>query len=389
MENILTIITLSLLITLSPFIAKTLRFPVAVTEILLGMGASALGLMHGSEFLKIIAKVGILYLMFLAGLEVNLRHYVKMPRHIWQRMLLYFSLVYGLSTAVTLYLDLPKLYIVAFAIFSLGMIMALYREVGHKYPWLGLALSVDVMGELISISGLTILSASLNYGFGWEFAKAMGTLLLFLLGVALLFKIAKVLFWWYPELKKWIMPDADSKNQDIRFSMALFFIMIAMMLYLKLDVVLGAFLAGVFIATFFEHKEELPEKLSQFGFGFLVPIFFIYVGTTVPLASLIDREIIWHTLFIIAVLVGIRLIASFASFLSHLGWRQTLLLALADSMPLTFLVAVATLGVQAGAITQAAYYSFIIAAMIDGVVLMTLIKFIYPRITPKSVETTR
>lgn len=382
MTSISTIAAISLLVIFSPFAAKLLRIPVVVVEILLGMLAGGAGLIYGGEFLKIVAKIGLLYLMFLAGLEVNLHQYAKTPRHIWRRMLLYFTLIYSLSIATTLYFGLPPLYIIAFGIFSLGMIMALYKEIGHKYAWLGLTLSIDVVGELLSIGGLTLLSASLNHGFGWEFAKVMGTLLLFLITAVLIFRGVKVLLWWYPELKTQIMPEGDNKYQDIRFSIALFFAMIAIMLYLKLDLVLGAFLAGVFIATFFEHKKELPEKLSGFGFGFLVPIFFIYVGTTVPLGALTEAAVMSHALFIIVAFVTIRLISSLASFASYLGWRQTLLLSLSDSMPLAFLVAVATLGAQAHAISTEAYYSFVIAAMIDAVTLMTLIKFIYPKITP-------
>ena len=55
------------------------------------------------------------------------------------------------------------------------------------------------------------------------------------------------------------MPKGDTQEQDIRVSMAIFFMMIAVMLYLHLEVALGAFIAGVFIATFFEHKEQLPH----------------------------------------------------------------------------------------------------------------------------------
>jgi Kef-type K+ transport system membrane component KefB len=55
------------------------------------------------------------------------------------------------------------------------------------------------------------------------------------------------------------------------------------MIHLKIDVVLGAFTAGLFLKIFFHNKEELFEKLSSVGFGFFVPIFFIYTGSTVKL----------------------------------------------------------------------------------------------------------
>ncbi len=124
------------------------------------------------------------------------------------------------------------------------------------------------------------------------------------------------------------MPHEDGKDQDIRFSMALMFLMIAVMLYLKIDVVLGAFLAGVFIATYFKHKKELPEKLSSFGFGFLVPIFFIHVGSTLALEAFTDTKILSMALFIASAIIGIRLVSSFVAYSGYLGWKNTILFSL-------------------------------------------------------------
>ena len=58
-------------------------------------------------------------------------------------------------------------------------------------------------------------------------------------------------------------------------------------------------------------------------------------------------------------------------------FKQTLLFALSDSMPLTFTVAIAMLSYNYGLITQPEYFSFIIASMVDGLFLMILIRKLY------------
>lgn len=348
-----------------------------VVEILLGSIAGYYGLFNDNELFHIIAHVGFLYLMFLAGMEVNLKEFGFEKSSLLRRTVVYFVMLYACSITLALYFDLGAVYMVAFPIFSLGMLMALVKEYGKQEPWLALALNIGIIGELVSILALTILSGGLEYGYNFDFALTLFGLVLFLASFILFFKAIKVLFWWFPGLKILVMPYEDSKDQDIRFSMALMFLMVAVMLYIKIDLVLGAFLAGLFITTFFKHKVELPEKLSSFGFGFLVPIFFIHVGSTLSLEAFLDREILVHALFIAGAVVGIRLVSSYIAYAGYLGARNTLLFSLSDSMPLTFMVAIATLGFNAKAITHEEYYAFIVASMGSAIFIMIFIKILY------------
>jgi Kef-type K+ transport system membrane component KefB len=383
-NSVMVIITLSLLVMFSPFLSRVTKVPVVVVEILLGSIAGYFGFLVETELFKIIAKVGFLYLMFLAGMEVNLKEFGFAKSSLLRRTVIYFLMLYGGSLALFYYFELSAVYLVAFPIFSLGMLMALVKEYGKNQPWLALALNIGIIGELVSIMALTILSGGLEYGYNREFAITLGGLFAFMIGFVLFFKGIRILFWWYPSLKTLIMPHEDGKDQDVRFSMALMFMMIAVMLYLKIDVVLGAFLAGVFIATYFKHKTDLPHKLSSFGFGFLVPIFFIHVGSTLALDAFGDPKILMMALYIACAIIGIRLVSSFVAYSGYLGWKNTILFSLSDSMPLTFTVAIATLGYEAAAITHDEYYSFIVASMGSGIFLMIVIKMIYHFFYPDS-----
>lgn len=376
-SGIINIITLSLLVMFSPFLSRVSKIPVAVIEILLGSLAVYFSFLVETVLFDIIAKVGFLYLMFLAGMEVDLKEFGFSKSSLLRRTVIYFIMLYTGALVFFFYFDLSAVYLVAFPIFSLGMLIVLVKEYGKNEPWLALALSIGIVGELISIMALTILSGGLEYGYNREFIFTLGGLFAFMIGFILFFKGIRILFWWYPTLKTLIMPHDDTKHRDIRFSMGLMFLMVAVMLYLKIDMVLGAFLAGVFITTYFKHKTELPEKLSSFGFGFLVPIFFIHVGSTVTLEAFSDPKILILALFIASAIIGIRLISSFVAYGSYLGWKNTILFSLSDSMPLTFTVAIATLGYNAHAITQDEYDAFILASMGSGIFLMILIKILY------------
>lgn len=378
MEKFFLIITVCTIIMISPGVSKLTRTPVVVVEIFLGLFAGYLGLLYDDETLKLVAKFGFVYLMFLAGLEINLKLVKIIKATLAINVILYFIFLYTISGLVCWIFNLGVTYFVALPIFSLGMIMMLIKEYGKNEPWLNLALSIGVVGEVISILALTLFSGWIEYGFNIQFFLSLLTIFSVIVVSILGLRISYILFWWFPELKNFLIPDSqhDRYNQDIRFSISSLLILVAIMLVLKIDVVLGAFTAGLFFKMFFNQKHELLEKIESFGFGFFVPIFFIYTGSTVKL-DMITFDILKHAIFIMCAIIMIRLISSYLSFFKYLRFKQTTLFALSDSMPLTFMVAIAMLSFNYGLITQSEYFSFIIASMIDGLFLMIFIRKLY------------
>ncbi len=377
MDSITLIVTVSLYVLLAPFISNIIRIPITVVEILLGVLGAYFGFLGSNEYFFIIAKVGFLFLMFVAGLEVNLKEFAKLRKDFLLRAALYFTMLYSLALIAYHALSLSPIYIVVLPIFSLGMIMALIKDYGKHQPWLSLALTIGIAGEVISIIAITILTGALSFGFGLQFLKILLTMALFVFVAIGVFKISKTLFWWFPELKLIIIPFQDNKDQDIRFAMALFFGMIAMVLWLRIDMVLGAFFAGIFLSSFFKHKTDLHNKLLSFCFGFFAPIFFIHVGSTLDLNTLFMPQIVKKAMLIVGLIVGIRLIASFVVFYGALKLKNTLLFTLSNSMPLTFMVAVATIGLNAHVISKHEYFSIILASIADAIVVMTVIKLLF------------
>ncbi len=381
MENLAFLSQVVFLIVLAPFFARLLKAPIVVVEIIIGLLAVSVGFLdNDNDLLKVIAKIGLFYLMFLAGLELDLERFVKFKDKLFKNVLVYFATLYGLSFLIFLVFDLSPVYIVALPIVSLGMIMALINEHGKKHAWLELVLTIGVVGEIISITALVIFESAVQHGVGFELYKNIFNLIVAMILIYYVYKAAIFALWWFPELRKIIMPEHDNMAQDIRVSIALFFILIAAMQYNGIDMVLGAFVAGVFIGNLFKHKKELPETLTSVGFGFLVPIFFIYVGTTLDLEVLFKPEILIKAFWIVVAMVAIRQVASFLAYYKHLGARDTALFSLGDSMPLTFLILIATMAHDARAITLYDYYSFVLAAMIEGVGIMVIIKIIMGKI---------
>jgi Kef-type K+ transport system membrane component KefB len=371
-NEISIILILSLIIFSSPLIAQAIKIPTIPVEIILGSFAISSGLIHHNHIFELVAELGFLYLMFLAGLEINLKKVLKLPFAIIQKAFIYTFLLYVLSTLTTYYLNLANIFIVTLPLISIGLIATLKKEYGDV-KWINLAITVGLIGEIVSIVVLTIVSARLEFGVGFEFYKSLIVLAVVFIVMYGGYKMFHNLIWWFPAIKTKLMPQKDIQEQDIRASMAIFFMMIALMLYLHLEVALGTFIAGVFIATFFQHNKELPHKLEHFGFGWLVPIFFVWIGTSFELKSLFIENLVLTALLISVAMILIRAISSLL-FVKDIGLKHSMFLALSHSMPLTLLIAVATLAFHNNSITKFYYFAFILSAIFEVLISMILIR---------------
>ena len=374
-SQITLLLVISLIIWGAPFLAKLVRMPTTPVEILLGSLFAFLGLIHHHEYFDIVAEVGFLYLMFLAGMEVDLKQITRSPKTLIRKAILFLLVLALLSFGSGLLLDLSTIVIISLPLISIGLLASLSKNYGKDEEWIQLAFIVGVLGEVVSIAALTIIDAVSSVGFGLALFVKLGYLFFFIVGIYLLYRALHLLFWWYPELKSTLMPKLGTSDQDVRLAIALFFILISLMLALDLELALGTFIAGVAISAFFHHEKHLEEKMSSLGFGFLVPLFFIHVGSSFDLNALAYPRVVTGALLITFLMIGMRLLAGF--YLKGIsGERNALLAAFALSMPLTLLIAVATIGYTASIIDIIVYYQLILASLFEVIIAMLAIKLL-------------
>jgi len=378
--SITLILILSLLIWGSPFVAKILRLPIPSVEIILGSIVAYFGFIGHNQYFDLIAEVGFLYLMFLAGMEVDLKQITRSPKIVIQKSMLFLLLMVIFSIAFGFIFSLNAIVIISMPLISIGLLASLSKVYGKEESWIRLAFIAGVLGEIFSIAALTVFDAASTTGFNLALIIKIGYLLLFIFVIYILYKMLHLLFWWFPELKGMLVPKVDTSSQDIRLSMALFFILIAVMLSLDLELALGAFIAGIAISAFFHHEKALEDKMSSLGFGFLVPLFFIHVGASFDLNALPLEGVVSGALLITSLMITSRLLAAIV-LKGISGSRDALLIALSLSMPLTLLVAVATIGYETKLLDLLTYYQLILASIFEILIAMTSIKVIQAKKT--------
>jgi Kef-type K+ transport system membrane component KefB len=373
--SITLILTLSLLIWGSPFVSKFLRLPIPAVEIILGSLFAYIGFIGENQYFDLIAEVGFLYLMFLAGMEVDLKQITRSPKSIIRKSILFLVIMAFFSIGSGFIFGLNTIIIISMPLISIGLLASLSKTYGKDQPWIKLAFIAGILGEIISIAVLTIYDAASTTGLTFALLEKIGYLSAFLFTVYILYRLLHLLFWWFPELKHTLVPKFDTSDQDIRLAMALFFILISVMLALELELALGSFIAGVAISAFFHHEKTLEQKMSSLGFGFLVPLFFLHVGASFDIRSLAVDGVVWGALLITFLMILSRILAAVALKQIH-GSKEALLVGLSLSMPLTLLVAVATIGYETKLLDLLSYYQLILASIFEILIVMVTIKIL-------------
>ena len=125
--SITLILTLSLLIWGSPFMAKFLRLPIPAVEIILGSLFAFFGFVAENQYFDLIAEVGFLYLMFLAGMEVDLKQITKSPKSILRKSMLFLTLMTFFSVGSGLLFGLNGIVVISMPLISIGLLASLSK----------------------------------------------------------------------------------------------------------------------------------------------------------------------------------------------------------------------------------------------------------------------
>ena len=123
----------------------------------------------------------------------------------------------------------------------------------------------------------------------------------------------------------------------------------------------------------------MEEKLSSFGFGFFVPIFFIEVGIGFDVAEVLQGSYFKELLFLLIAGTVVRVLPMFLLPLVRLKWRESLASGIILSAPLTLLVAVSHVGQSTGLLGSDTAGIIVLYALVGGVLLPTIFRWVLPR----------
>jgi len=371
------------LAALAPLVLAMLprvRLPEVVILLALGMaiGPYGLDLARAGEQVSFVSQVGLGMLFLLAGMEVDpleLRSRDGVRATTAWLVTLVAALVWMLVIGGLL--DIPAWAAISIAMTStaLGTMLPLLRDSGlHRQPVGRLVLVNGAIGELGPILAMSVF---LSQRSAWGAVLSLTAFAVLVLLSYLLVRHSLRL----ERLLAAIRHGAETTAQaPVRLVMLLLVLMLAMAATLDLDVILGAFVAGAIIRQLLppEHS-AISARLDGIGYGFLVPVFFVVSGMGIDPVALVHRP--GEVLFVfgsILVLRGVPVVVAFR----HLERRARIQLGLFSATGLPIIVAVTSVAVADGQMTEAGQSIVIGAGMLTVLLLPTIALSLHARRPP-------
>ncbi|MBB6453065.1 CPA2 family monovalent cation:H+ antiporter-2 [Salirhabdus euzebyi] len=283
---------------------KLKLIPVVVAEIIIGLiiGKSGFDLVHEDMWLETLSTLGFIFLMFLSGLEIDFSLFAKSkqkkklqkeadtsvsqePSPVYVATIVFlgiFVVSLGLSYlfAVIGFVDNVFLMTLIISTISLGVVVPTLKDANLMKTNIGQTiLLIAVIADLVTMILLAVfvsLYAGDQSGSMW--------LLLLLFAAGLLFYLLGKQF------RRLSFLETLTKGTiqiDTRAVFALIIVLVGISETVGAENILGAFLAGVLVSLL-SPNQDMVHKLDSFGYGFLIPIFFVMEGAKLDLWSLLS-----------------------------------------------------------------------------------------------------
>ncbi|HEV7731081.1 MAG TPA: cation:proton antiporter [Candidatus Binatia bacterium] len=327
-----------------------LRLPLVVLELCFGIivGPQVLDLVGPDGILKTLAALGLSFLFFLAGMDLDFSALRGAPLRLgmlgWLlSVAIAMALTFGLQT-IGVVSD-PVLVAVALSTTAIGTLLPILREAGELETKFGhYVLGAGAIGEF----GPIVLFSLIITG-DEGLAVRSGLLATFVFIACACAVVALRLR--PPHVIALLSRTLQSTSQlPIRLSMVLLGGLVVLADFLGLDILLGAFAAGSLVGLVSRGPgaEPFRQKLDALGFGFLIPIFFVMSGAQVDLTALFaSTSSLARVPLFLALFLVVRGLPTLL-YRNELPWPQRRILALFSATTLPLVVVIAELGKATG-----------------------------------------
>jgi Kef-type K+ transport system membrane component KefB len=376
-DNLLIVVAVAFAAPLVLGFFPAVKLPSVVLEILAGIviGPSVLGIVHVDDTISVIGLLGLAFLLFLAGLEIE---FDKLRGQVLRLTAMGFALSFAIAVVVALILkatgliETPLLIAIILCATSLGVLIPVLKDAGEISSTFG---QLIVAAGTIADFGAVILLSIFFSGEG-----GVGSTLL-LIGSLVLLAVVVFIAVKGAERSSLLRQDLvrlqDTTAQiRVRGAVVLLVGFAAIADSLGLESILGAFIAGAILSLLDKDEQmthpEFRRKLEAIGFGIFIPVFFVASGVKYDLDALLSSasNVLMVPIFLAALVAARGLPALIYRRL--LDGRHMAIAGLMQATSLPFIVAAVAIGEDLDLVT-AAEGAALIGAGLLSVLLFPLI----------------
>jgi len=354
-------------------LVPAVKVPAVVLEILGGIlvGPTVLGWVHLDVAVRVIADLGLGFLLFMAGFEIDLRRFDRRTLTLVSRafllsMILALLVAYGLQLGGQVRDGL--LVGITLVSTSLGVLVPILHDAGQTETIFGrMIMAAGSLAELAPLVLLSVFFSASSKNPGAE----LGLLAGFVGLTAAIVVVTQRVRVWGP-LRE-VVHRLENTSSQLRVRLAITFALAfsAVAEHFGLATILGAFLAGVIVRRTDEtpaSQQEFQAKLEAIGFGFLIPVFFVSTGVGLDITALFHstRAIILVPVFLVALLVVRGLPALL--YVRVVGRTRAIAAGFMQATSLTFIVVATVIGVQTGHQRTSTAAALVVAGLLSVVI---------------------
>jgi Kef-type K+ transport system membrane component KefB len=358
--NLLIVVAAGFASPLALGLFPRLLLPSVVLELVLGivLGPSVLGWVHVDDPVRVLSLVGLAILLFLSGLEID---FMKLRGRTLRVALIGFLVSFGIAIAVGLgfkagdLVSQPLFIAIVLSATSLGVVVAVLKDAGEVGSTFG---QLVIAGATIAdFATVILLSIFFSRESGGTASKLLLLGSLFVVAVLVGLLIAGVEH--SRKIRETLQRLQDTTAQiRVRGAVVLMIGLVALATQLGLEVILGAFTAGV-ILTLVDRDEmmthpEFRTKLEAVGFGVFIPVFFVTSGVSYDLNALTSSgSTILRVPLFLAALFAVRGLPALLLYRRLVPKGKLLVSALLQATSLPFIIAATSIGLDLDLITPA------------------------------------
>ena len=287
-----------IIILFAPIVMSKLRIPHIIGMVLAGIAIGKYGfniLVRDNSF-ELFGRVGLYYIMFLAGLEMDMEGVKKHSR----RFLFFGLLTCFIPLALTYIMSITILDYSPAASFLLGCIMAsntliAYPIIGRyglqRHPSVALSVGSSMISLFMALVMLAAISGSFSKDSGWLFW------VLFFVKFAA-FCVGSVIL--IPKLARYFLRRYSDAVMQYTFVMAVMFLSAALSSLIGIEGVFGAFYSGLILNRYIPRVSPLMNRIEFIGNALFIPYFLIGVGMLINLRTLFSSvQMVWIVVLIV------------------------------------------------------------------------------------------
>jgi Kef-type K+ transport system membrane component KefB len=394
-DNLLIVVAIGLLAPLTLGFLPALRLPAIVFEIVLGIvvGPSGLGWVKVDLPVSILALLGLAFLLFLSGLEIDVE---RLRGRILRVTALAFAVSFCIAVIIGLGLKAegavrsPLFVAIVLVATSLGVIVPVLKDSGNIGSSFG---QLVIAAASIADFGAIILLSLFFSGKG-STGTAGSLILLGLFGtVVVLVGVAIVGVERSARLGAVVQRLQDTTAQiRVRAAFVLMIGFAALADSVGLETILGAFAAGALLSLLDRDEAmthpQFRSKLEAVGFGVFIPIFFVASGVRFDLNALFaDGSTVARVPLFLAAILLVRGLPAVV-YVRLLGRARSLVAGVLQATSLPFIVAATQIGLQLGVVSRASAAALVAAGLLSVVICPALGLVLLRREQPSAARTT-